>query len=110
MNFGDIDLADNAFVGGILGFVEEAMKNERFGKDGDVKLAVGDIREEDLENDCFKLLYNQNPNLAVYLVNKFVQHKKIAPVNQMFRVIMAEIDEEIKHMKREEKDGNRNDK
>jgi len=106
MNFGDIDLADNAFVGGILGFVEEAMESGRFGEDDNIKLTAEDIKVENLEDDRLRLLYNQNPDLVVYLVNKFIQHKKISPVNQGFKVIMAEIEEEIEQMEREEENGN----
>lgn len=106
MNFGDIDLADNAFIGGVLGFVEEAMENEGFREDDGIKLTTEDIKEEDLKDDRFRLLYNQNPDLAVYLINKFIQHKKAAPVNQRFKMIMAEIEEEIEQMKREEENGN----
>jgi len=106
MNLGDIDLADNAFVGGILGFVEEAMEDGRFGESDDIKLTAEDIKVGDLEDDRLKLLYNQDPDFVIYLVNKFIQHKKISPVNQKFRVIMAEIEEEIEQMEREEENGN----
>lgn len=105
MSFSNIDLADNAFVGGILGFVEEAMEDGRFGENDDIKLTAEDIKVEDLEDGYLKLLYNQDPDFVIYLVNKFIQHKKISPVNQKFKAIMAEIEEEIEQMEREEENG-----
>jgi len=106
MNLSNTDLADGAFVGGILGFIEEAIENERFGENNDTELTADDIREESLNDVNFRLLYNQNPSLAVYLVNKFIEHKKMAPINHKFKIIMTEIEEEIKQMKREKAHGN----
>lgn len=106
MNFGNFDLADAAILGGIAGFVEEAIENERFGERE--KITTSDIDEKDIEDTNLRLLYNQNPDLVLYLINKFLDHKKVAAINHEFKIIMAEIEKEIEQMEKEEIEKNEN--
>jgi hypothetical protein len=108
--FDDFDLADNAIMGGIAGFVEEFVENEQLSeKNGEpVELSNDDISEENIKNDGLRLLYNQNPNLVLHIINKFLEHKKVARTNRDFKIIMADIEEEIKQMKEDEKNADKN--
>lgn len=100
MDFSNFDLADGAIIGGIAGFAEEAGQDERFGENEQITKA--DIKEEDIGDSNLRLLYNENPDLVVYLINKFLARKKMATINREFRLVMNEVKEEIKQNKKEE--------
>lgn len=104
MNFDNFSLADAAILGSIAGFVEDAIDNERL--EERIEITVSDIDEKDMGDTNLRLLYNQNPDLVLYLINKFLNHKKVAAVNREFKIIMAEIEEEIEQMKKEEVEKN----
>lgn len=112
MDFLDnFDIADNAIIGGIAGFVEEFVENRQSSEKNDkpIELSSDDILEETIENNGLRLLYNQNPSLVLHIINKFLEHKKVAKINRNFRIIMAEIEEEIEQMKEDEKNADKND-
>ena len=106
---GDFELEENAVIGGIAGFIEESIEKEQIPED-DYFTEESDynISEEDIKNDKLKLLYNQNPNLALHIINKFLEHKKISKTNVKFISVMAEIEDEIEQMKEEEENANKN--
>jgi hypothetical protein len=68
---GDFDMEDGAVFGGIVGFVEESIKNEKFDED---ETGIPDDRIEDYvdqtSNSPLRFLYNENPELVRYLINK----------------------------------------
>jgi len=107
MNFDNFGLADAAILGGIAGFVEEAVDNERFGEREEI--TTSDIDEKDIEDTNLRLLYNQNPDLVLYLINKFLNHKKVAAINHEFKIIMAEIEREIEQMEEEKEEIGKNE-
>ena len=111
MNFlGNFELEDNAIVGGIAGFVEESIEKEQVPKEDDLPEAYDyTVPEECTKNDRLRLLYNQDPNFALHIVNKFLEHKKVAKANVEFKTIMAEIEDEIEQMREAEKNANEND-
>ena len=110
MNLLDFELENNAIVGGIAGFVEESIEKEQGPKEDDIP-EVQDyaISKEGTKNDGLRLLYNQNPNFALHIVNRFLEHKKVAKANVEFMTVMAEIEDEIEKMKEDEENANKND-
>ena len=107
---GDFKLENNAVIGGIAGFVEESVEKEQGPKEDDIPEAPNyDISEEGKKNDGLRLLYNQDPNFALHIVNKFLEHKKVAKANVEFITIMAEIEDEIEKMKEDEENEKYND-
>lgn len=111
MNFlGDFELEDNAIVGGIAGFVEESIEKEQTQEEnGSPEVPEYNTPEEKIKIDKLKLLYNQDPNFALHIVNRFLEHKKVSKSNVEFMTVMAEIEDEIEQMKEEEKNANSND-
>jgi len=111
MNFlGDFELEDNAVIGGIAGFVEESIEKEQVPKEDDLpETSDYNISEEKTKNDKLRLLYNQNPNFALHIVNRFLEHKKVSKTNVEFMAVMAEIEDEIEQMREDEENADEND-
>jgi len=106
----DFELENNAVIGGIAGFVEESMEKEQMPKEDDTpEIPDYGISGEGTKNDGLRLLYNQAPNFALHIVNKFLEHKKVAKANVEFMTVMAEIEDEIEKMKEDEENANKND-
>ena len=107
---GDFELENNAIVGGIAGFVEESIEKEQVSKEDDIpEVSDYNVSEEGIKSDGLRLLYNQDPNFALHIVNRFLEHKKVARANVEFITVMAEIEDEIEKMKEDEENEKRND-
>ena len=72
---GSFDSGDAAILGGILGFAEEAFRDENFSEDanGDIHIDVdsGDIKDVNL-----RLVYNQDPEFFKYIVRLVIKHNR----------------------------------
>ncbi len=107
---GDFELEDNAVIGGIAGFVEESVEKEQMPKEDDLpEISDYNISDEGAKNNKLRLLYNQNPNFALHIVNRFLEHKKVSKNNVEFITVMAEIEDEIEQMRKDEENANEND-
>jgi len=106
----DFELEDNAVIGGIAGFVEESIEKEQATKEDDLpEVPDYNISNEETKNNGLRLLYNQDPNFALHIVNRFLEHKKVSKVNVEFMAVMAEIEDEIEQMREEEENANKDD-
>jgi len=107
----DFELEDNAIIGGIAGFVEDSVEREQPIEESEESElpSNNDALEIDGKNDRLRLLYNQDPNFALHIVNRFIEHKRVAKLNLNFKMIMAEIEDEIEQMREDEENANRND-
>jgi len=105
----DFELEDNAAIGAIAGFVEESLEEKQTLKKGDIPEEPDyNVSEENVKNDRLRLLYNQNPNFALHIVNRFLEHKKAAKINIEFMAVMAEIEDEINQMREEKENADKN--
>lgn len=110
-NFGDFDLEDGAILGGIFGFAEESGKEES--RKQDDPLEIEDIEELDdkiVNDDDLRLLRNQDPDFFNHIVAKVVEQRKQYKkeldqkhINRENEEILEEIKDEIKQLRREEK-------
>lgn len=112
MDFGDFEIADAAILGGVMGFVEEATRDEErmldesdFNPEG-FSEAVRDAvdRSHDVQ---IRLLYNENPGLVEFLVKKVREerenYQKSADEKEIAEV-KKEMQEELDRLEKEESD------
>lgn len=105
MDFGNFRIEDAAIVGGLLGFTDEAIRDEQAGENGyDGDDAEIDIDPEQITDIDLRLFYNENPELFEFLVKKIIEFKKKAKIQRYIGRIQREISAEIKQM--EEDEGN----
>jgi hypothetical protein len=72
---GDFDMGDAAIIGGIMGFAEEAIRDEQLGEgdgvDLDIKIDPSKINDVNL-----RLVYNQDPEFFIYIVKLVIKQNR----------------------------------
>ena len=103
MDFGDFGIEDAAIIGGILGFADEAIKDEQEGEgeynNDDIEI---DIDPEQITDTDLRLFYRENPELFKFLIKKTIEFRKKAKIQRYINRIQGEISAEIKQMKEDE--------
>jgi len=105
MDFSDFGIEDAAIIGGILGFADEATRDEQEGEnefnDDDTEIH---IEPEQITDIDLRLFYNENPELFEFLVKHIIEFKKKAKMQRYINRIQGEISTEIKQMEEDEDD------
>lgn len=105
MDFSDFGIEDAAIIGGILGFADEAIRDEQEGEnesnDDDTEIY---IEPEQITDIDLRLFYNENPELFEFLVKRTVEFRKKAKTQRYINRIQGEISTEIKQMEEDEDD------
>jgi len=103
MNFSNFGIEDAAIVGGLLGFADEAIRDEQEDENGyDGDDAEIDIDPEQITDIDLRLFYNENPELFEFLVKKIIEFRKKAKIQRCIDRIQREISTEIKQMEEDE--------
>jgi CRISPR/Cas system CMR subunit Cmr4 (Cas7 group RAMP superfamily) len=99
MDFQHDDFAFGIALGGIMGFVEESIKEEESFED--FKFTQENIEIDKVTDEDLKRFYYRNPDLFIYLVNKALEFRKSAKINREYKTVMKEIESEIDDMRKE---------
>lgn len=101
MDFGDFGIEDAAIIGGILGFADEAIRDEQEGESEsnyeDIEVDPEQIADVDLRLFC-----RENPELFRFLIKKTIEFRKKAEMQRYINKIQEEISTEIKQMEKDE--------
>lgn len=101
MDFSDFGIEDAAIMGGILGFADEAIRDEQEGEnesnDDDIEVDPEQIADVDLRLFC-----REHPELFKFLIKKTIEFRKKVKIQRYINRIQEEIHAEIKQMEEDE--------
>lgn len=82
MDSGLFDIDNSIELGAVMGFAEEALREESRGENLDEEYTDDDIIEAEeyaaeTTNSKFRLLYNENPALAIHILKRFKEIQQL---------------------------------